>query len=113
MKIGIVNETTAGERRVALIPDSAKRLKKNHEVILEPGAGDSAAFTDEEFTAVGATVDSSAWQADVVLKIQKPTLEEIGKKIGLSRERVRQIEKRAKTRLKNKYKSSAFFDSVG
>jgi NAD(P) transhydrogenase subunit alpha len=79
MKIGIVNETTEGERRVALIPDSVKRLKKNHEVILEPGAGDSAAFADEEFTAVGATVDSSAWQADVVLKIQKPTLEEIGK----------------------------------
>ena len=40
------------------------------------------------------------------------TLEEIGVKIGLSRERVRQIEKRAKTRLKNKYKSSAFFDST-
>jgi RNA polymerase primary sigma factor len=40
------------------------------------------------------------------------TLEEIGEKIGLSRERVRQIEKRAKTRLKDKYKSSAFFDSV-
>ncbi len=41
------------------------------------------------------------------------TLEEIGEKIGLSRERVRQIEKRAKIRLKNKYKSSAFFDFVG
>jgi RNA polymerase primary sigma factor len=40
------------------------------------------------------------------------TLEEIGEKIGLSRERVRQIEKRAKIRLKNKYKSSAFFDSA-
>ena len=40
------------------------------------------------------------------------TLEEIGKKIGLSRERVRQIEKRAKIRLKNKSKSSAFFDPV-
>ncbi len=40
------------------------------------------------------------------------TLEEIGEKIGLSRERVRQIEKRAKTRLKNKYKSSSFFDSA-
>jgi RNA polymerase primary sigma factor len=41
------------------------------------------------------------------------TLEEIGEKIGLSRERVRQIEKRAKARLKDKYKSSAFFDFVG
>ena len=41
------------------------------------------------------------------------TLEEIGEKIGLSRERVRQIEKRAKARLKDKYKSSVFFDSVG
>ena len=40
------------------------------------------------------------------------TLEEIGGKIGLSRERVRQIEKRAKTKLQNKSKSSTSFDPL-
>ena len=40
------------------------------------------------------------------------TLEEIGKKIGVSRERVRQIEKRAKTKLQNKSKSSTSFDPL-
>lgn len=79
MKIGIVNERTEGERRVALIPESVKRLVKKHEVILEPGAGDSAAFADAEYTAVGATVNGSAWEADIVFKVQKPTMEEIGK----------------------------------
>jgi len=43
---------------------------------------------------------------------ESKTLEEIGKKVGLSRERVRQIEKRAKEKLKNKSKSSTSFDPL-
>ena len=43
---------------------------------------------------------------------ESKTLEEIGEKIGLSRERVRQIEKRAKEKLKNKSKSSTSFDPL-
>lgn len=57
MKIGVPKETYPEERRVALIPDSVALLvKQGHEVVIEPGAGDAAGFSDAAFTAKGATV---------------------------------------------------------
>jgi len=75
MRIGIPKETTAGERRVALVPDVAKRLiAAGHTVVVEGGAGIQAAIPDVSFTASGATIGSAAdaWSADVVAKVARP-----------------------------------------
>jgi len=57
MKIGVPKETFPGERRVALIPDSAAALAKSgHEMVIEVGAGESAGYTDEAYADRGASV---------------------------------------------------------
>jgi NAD(P) transhydrogenase subunit alpha len=81
MRIGIPKETTAGERRVAMVPDVARRLTAaSHEVLVERGAGVPAAIPDAALEAAGAQlVDASAaWGADVVAKVAKPADAEIG-----------------------------------
>ena len=77
MNIAIPKETTDGERRVALVPDMAKRLTgKGITVRLEQGAGEQAGYPDDRYVEVGAEVVSdtaSLWGgADVVLKIHMP-----------------------------------------
>ena len=55
MKVAVPKETEAGERRVALIPDSVGRLVGAGFVIaVEQGAGAQAGFTDAEYQAAGA-----------------------------------------------------------
>lgn len=79
MRIGVPRETGAGERRVALAPESAARLVKSGvEVVVEQGAGVSANFPDELYARAGATlVDrATAWSAGVVVKVQRPSAEE-------------------------------------
>ncbi len=57
MKIGVPKETFPGERRVALIPDSATALAKaGHEMVIEAGAGNAAGYPDEAYAERGATV---------------------------------------------------------
>ena len=57
MRIAVPKETTPGERRVALVPDGAGRLvKAGHDVVVEPGAGAAAGFTDEAYAAAGASL---------------------------------------------------------
>lgn len=77
MRIGVPAEVTPGERRVAIAPDVVKKLVKGgHEVVIEAGAGLEAGFRDEELEAAGARMEpdhKAVWQADVVLKVQKPT----------------------------------------
>ena len=77
MNIAIPKETMNGERRVALVPDMAKRLTgKGITVRLEQGAGEQAGYPDDRYVEVGAEVVSdtaSLWGgADVVLKIHMP-----------------------------------------
>ncbi|OLC07821.1 MAG: NAD(P) transhydrogenase subunit alpha [Gemmatimonadetes bacterium 13_1_40CM_70_11] len=79
MKVGVPKETVAGERRVAIVPDTvAKLVKDGHQVQVEQGAGLAAGFPDDAYTAVGATL-GDAWAADVVCKIQPPSPAEVGK----------------------------------
>ncbi|MHC4969571.1 MAG: NAD(P)(+) transhydrogenase (Re/Si-specific) subunit alpha, partial [Planctomycetota bacterium] len=54
MIVGVPNETFPGERRVALTPRILSALvKKDLEVIVEGGAGESAGFLDAEFQEKG------------------------------------------------------------
>jgi NAD(P) transhydrogenase subunit alpha len=78
MKIGIPKETVAGERRVALIPETVKKLAaKKIETVVEAGAGLASSFSDEEYTAAGAalatSLDDLASKADVIIKVIRPT----------------------------------------
>ncbi len=52
--IGVVRETTSGERRVALVPDVAARLRgAGMEVVIEAGAGEGARFPDGAYAGAG------------------------------------------------------------
>src|SRR4051794_3774163 len=83
MKIGVPKETAAGERRVALVPDTVKSLTKNEhvEVVVESGAGEAAGHTDAAYQEAGATVGAAetAWGADIVLHVAVPSSEDIAK----------------------------------
>jgi NAD(P) transhydrogenase subunit alpha len=81
MRIVVPRETTPGERRVALTPDAAAALVKTGlEVLVEAGAGEGAFHADAAYDKAGAKIvrDGGAlWrEADVVVKVQKPTLDE-------------------------------------
>ncbi|HEY8830147.1 MAG TPA: NAD(P)(+) transhydrogenase (Re/Si-specific) subunit alpha, partial [Candidatus Limnocylindria bacterium] len=73
-------ETVPGERRVALVPEAVGRLTKaGTEVVVESGAGTGSGHDDEAYRKAGAVVGdrSAAFGADVVVKVQKPSAEEI------------------------------------
>ena len=77
MKIGTPKETFAGERRVAMTPDSALALQKlGHDCVIEAGAGLEAGFADADYAAAGVEVVKTAaalWKAaDVVAKVRVP-----------------------------------------
>jgi NAD(P) transhydrogenase subunit alpha len=77
--IGIPKETLAGERRVALTPDAAGKLAKSGITVrIERGAGVAAAYPDAAYQALGVElVDKGpAWQADIVVKVQRPLNEQ-------------------------------------
>ena len=76
LKIGVLRESAAGERRVALTPDGVGRLKPTGvEVLVESGAGQTAWFPDTEYSATGARVvsrDDLYAGADVLLCVRPP-----------------------------------------
>jgi NAD(P) transhydrogenase subunit alpha len=76
MHIGVPAETRPGETRVAVTPETAKKLVAlKHTVVVQSGAGVSASQTDEAFVAAGATIGSreDAFGAETVLKVRLPT----------------------------------------
>lgn len=82
MKIGIPKEIEPGERRVAGTPDTVRRLRKQgFEVVVESGAGRAAEASDHAYVEAGAQIAASVaevWQADLVLKVRAPMMEEDG-----------------------------------
>jgi H+-translocating NAD(P) transhydrogenase subunit alpha len=82
MRIAVFRESAPNERRVGLTPESSGRLSKaGHEVVVSKDAGIRAGFSDEAYTAARATIAPSdadaARGAQVVVKIRKPTIEEL------------------------------------
>tara|TARA_Y100001951_G_scaffold17220_1_gene12344 strand:+ start:9141 stop:10370 length:1230 start_codon:yes stop_codon:yes gene_type:complete len=82
MLLGIPKELASGENRVAIIPSDAKKLVRAGAVVqIEAGMGLGSGYSDAEYVDAGASVveDRAAIfaAADIVLRISKPTLEEI------------------------------------
>lgn len=82
MKIGIAKETRPGERRVAASAETVKKLiQLGFDITIESGAGMTASITDDAYTGAGATLAKTAKEAfadaDIVLKVRKPTEDEI------------------------------------
>jgi NAD(P) transhydrogenase subunit alpha len=79
MKVAIVRERRAYERRVAASPDTIKRMvERGLEIAVESGAGGEACFTDDAFAAAGASIARDAAGtlegADILLKVQRPLI---------------------------------------
>jgi NAD(P) transhydrogenase subunit alpha len=77
MLIGVPTETAAGERRVALVPETIGRLAKaGHTLLVQRGAGIAASFTDEAYEAAGAALAVDAAEvfarAEFVAKVARP-----------------------------------------
>ena len=75
MLIGVPAETTAGETRVAVTPETAKKLKaQGHTLRVESGAGVRASVTDEAYQAAGCEITDAAgaFGCDLVLKVRGP-----------------------------------------
>jgi NAD(P) transhydrogenase subunit alpha len=80
VRIGIPRETRPRETRVAATPLTVEQLVRlGYEVVVESGAGAASSFPDEGYAAAGAAVGTAddAWRADVVLRVNGPTVEEI------------------------------------
>src|SRR5437016_8453872 len=76
MRVGIPRETTQGERRVALVPETVGKLAAaGFELVVEQGAGTAASFPDDAYTDAGA-VSGDPWGADGVVKVRKPSPDE-------------------------------------
>src|ERR1041385_5333981 len=86
MKIGVPKEVAANERRVALTPEVAGRLKKGgFEIVVERGAGSAAFFPDSAYTAAGATLVDRAvtlGEVDVTLPVQAPAAADVARYPG-------------------------------
>jgi NAD(P) transhydrogenase subunit alpha len=82
MKLGVPNQSAQGEKRVALVPDVARKLAaRGVDAVVEAGAGELSHIPDSAYTDAGATVGSAedAWGADVVAVVRAPTSEEIAR----------------------------------
>ncbi len=80
MRIAVPKETAPGERRVALVPESGKKLKQaGYDISVEQGAGAAAGYADEAYRDVGMAVESDPaallGAADVVLKVGPPSVD--------------------------------------
>lgn len=101
MRIGVVKEVAPGETRVALAPESVRKIlalgrppkkkgadaeapppESKVQIIVQAGAGERAFLTDDDYRNAGATVEqdsAAAWGADLVVCVNPPTREQIAR----------------------------------
>jgi NAD(P) transhydrogenase subunit alpha len=84
MRIAVPKETTPGERRVALVPESCKKLlQAGYDISIESGAGEAAGFSDAAYRDLGVAVASdpaaALGSADLVLKVTAPAIGQSGR----------------------------------
>lgn len=80
MKIAVAKETSTGEKRVALIPESIKKLAtKGFTIVVERGAGEASLISDKEFEEAGAQIVAAGdlKSADAVIRVRPPSPQEI------------------------------------
>lgn len=79
--IGIPKETSYQEHRICLTPDAVSAVVCNgHKVMIESGAGESANYTDKEYSDAGAEVTydtKKVFSCPMILKVEPPTLDEL------------------------------------
>jgi len=78
VRIAVPRETGPGERRVALVPESCRKLvQAGYEIAIESGAGEAAGFPDSSYTDAGAAIVSDPaallGSADIILKVTAPS----------------------------------------
>jgi NAD(P) transhydrogenase subunit alpha len=79
VRIVVPRETAPGERRVALVPESCRKLiQAGYDVAIESGAGEAAGFADAAYTDAGATIvadpESLVASGDIILKVTAPSV---------------------------------------
>ncbi|MCB0805934.1 MAG: alanine dehydrogenase [Bacteroidales bacterium] len=81
LTIAVPAETSFQECRIPLAPQAVGLLVANgHKVLIEKDAGKTAHFSDQEFAEVGARIvysNTEIFQADIIIKVAPPSLEEI------------------------------------
>ncbi len=79
--IGIPKETFFQENRIALVPASVATLVGHgHRVVIEKGAGEKSNYADQEYSEAGADIaydPEKVFEADVIIKVAPPSLEEL------------------------------------
>jgi alanine dehydrogenase len=84
MRVGVPTEVKADEYRVALTPSGARELADaGHEVLVQAGAGEGSAITDDLYVAQGARIvpdaDALFAESDLVVKVKEPQPEEVAR----------------------------------
>jgi proton-translocating NAD(P)+ transhydrogenase subunit alpha len=84
MRIAVPRETASGERRVAIVPESGKKLiQAGYQISIESGAGDAAGYPDSSYRDVGVALERDPGAllggADLVLRVGPPALAASGR----------------------------------
>ena len=80
MRIGVPAEILAGETRVSVTPETAKKLVgQGHSVHVQAGAGTAASAVDAAYAAAGCEITDAAgaYSCELVLKVRAPVLSEL------------------------------------
>jgi NAD(P) transhydrogenase subunit alpha len=78
MKVVVLKEIAQGEKRVAAVPATVEKMVgAGMEVVVQAGAGVASSFLDADYRAAGAKVEAEPAGGDVLLKVQRPSAQEL------------------------------------